>query len=155
MAELEVSVFNKGIDSKNNSRFSLLSLLIFQNLDKENEIFKEQLTTLKDEMEDATEKMNEMTEELRSAQIKVVEYKGTCVRIIYTFYVMNLIFGEMYKFYAITEKILKLEQENAALIIQIEEVTVQQVDRDKMLDEFGIAIEARLSEWKVLNKFRV
>lgn len=155
MAELEVSVFNKGIDSKNNSRFSLLSLLIFQNLDKENEIFKEQLTTLKDEMEDATEKMNEMTEELRSAQIKVVEYKGTCIRIIYTFYVMNLIFGEMYKFYAITEKILKLEQENAALVIQIEEVTAQQVDRDKMLDEFGIAIEARLSEWKVLNKFRV
>lgn len=155
MAELEVSVFNKGIDSKNNSRFSLLSLLIFQNLDKENEIFKEQLTTLKDEMEDATEKMNEMTEELRSAQIKVVEYKGTYIRIIYTFYVMNLIFGEMYKFYAITEKILKLEQENAALAIQIEEVTAQQVDRDKMLDEFGIAIEARLSEWKVLNKFRV
>lgn len=154
MAELEVSVFNKGIDNKNN-RFSLLSLLIFQNLDKENKIFKEQLTTLKDEMEDVTEKMNEMTEELRSAQIKAVEYKGTCIRIIYTFYVMNLIFGEMYKFYAITEKILKLEQENAALVIQIEEVTAQQVDRDKMLDEFGIAIEARLSEWKVLNKFRV
>lgn len=124
-------------------------------MDKENKIFKEQLTTLKDEMEDVTEKMNEMTEELRSAQIKAVEYKGTCIRIIYTFYVMNLIFGEMYKFYAITEKILKLEQENAALVIQIEEVTAQQVDRDKMLDEFGIAIEARLSEWKVLNKFRV
>jgi len=45
-------------------------------LDKENEILKEQLTTLKDEMEDATEKMNEMTEELRIAQIKAVEYKG-------------------------------------------------------------------------------
>lgn len=51
----------------------------------------------------------------------------------------------------ITEKILKLEQENAALIIQIEELTTQQVDRDKLLDEFGIAIDARISEWKVLN----
>jgi len=45
-------------------------------LDKENEILKEQLTILKNEMEDATEKMNEMTEELRTAQIKTVEYKG-------------------------------------------------------------------------------
>jgi len=42
-----------------------------------------------------------------------------------------------------------LEQENAALVIQIEELTVQQVDRDKLLDEFGIAIDARISEWKV------
>lgn len=53
----------------------------------------------------------------------------------------------------ITEKILKLEQENAALVIQIEEITAQQVDRDKMLDEFGVAIDTRISEWKVLNKF--
>lgn len=44
---------------------------------------------------------------------------------------------------------MKLEQENAALVIQIEELTVQQVDRDKLLDEFGIAIDARISEWKV------
>jgi hypothetical protein len=47
---------------------------------------------------------------------------------------------------------LKLEQENAALVIQIEEITAQQIDRDKMLDEFGIAIDARISEWKV-NKY--
>lgn len=42
-----------------------------------------------------------------------------------------------------------MEQENAALVIQIEEVTAQQIDRDKMLDEFGIAIDARIIEWKV------
>lgn len=47
-------------------------------MDKENEILKGRLTTLKDEMEDATEKMNEMTEELRSTQIKTGEYKGAC-----------------------------------------------------------------------------
>lgn len=57
-------------------------LFIFQSLDKENEILKEQLTTLRDEMEDATEKMNEMTEELRSAQVKAVEYKGIYIQII-------------------------------------------------------------------------
>lgn len=31
---------------------------------------------LKEEMEDATERMNEMTDELSSAQSKVLEYKG-------------------------------------------------------------------------------
>lgn len=45
-------------------------------MDKENEILKGRLATLKDEMEDATEKMNEMTEELRSIQIRDTEYKG-------------------------------------------------------------------------------
>ncbi|KAL0133342.1 hypothetical protein PUN28_000825 [Cardiocondyla obscurior] len=92
-----------------------------ENLDKENEIFKEQLSTLRDEMEDATEKMNEMTEELHSAHVASIEHK---------------------------EKILKLEQENAALVIQVQEITAQQIDRDKMLDEFGIAIDARIIEWK-------
>lgn len=77
MTELEVSIYNKSVYDKNDNRVSLLLHYIFQNLDKENEIVKDQLTTLKDEMEDATEKMNEMTEELRSAQIKAVEYKGT------------------------------------------------------------------------------
>lgn len=58
-----------------------------------------------------------------------------------------------HKCYAITDKIQKLEQENEALIIQIEEITAQQIDRDKMLDEFGVAIDTRISEWKVLYKF--
>jgi len=38
------------------------------------------------------------------------------------------------------------------LVIQIEEITTQQIDRDKMLDEFGLAIDTRISEWKVLYK---
>ncbi|XP_011868015.1 PREDICTED: centrosomal protein of 290 kDa isoform X2 [Vollenhovia emeryi] len=108
-------------DSQDKSKKVKTLMAELENLDKENEILKEQLTTLRDEMEDATEKMNEMTEELCSAQVKTVEYK---------------------------EKILKLEQENAALVIQIEEVTAQQIDRDKMLDEFGVAIDARITEWK-------
>lgn len=39
--------------------------------------------TLKNEMEDATEKMNEMTQELHSTQIKVTDYKGTYLNNIY------------------------------------------------------------------------
>ncbi|XP_032687965.1 centrosomal protein of 290 kDa-like isoform X2 [Odontomachus brunneus] len=101
-------------------------MIELESLDKENSILKGRLTTLKDEMEDATEKMNEMTEELRSAQIRDAEYK---------------------------DKMLKFEQENAALVIQIREVTAQQIDRDRILDEFGIAIDARISEWKdILNE---
>lgn len=105
-----------------NTNEKVKTLMIeLEGLDKENEILKRQLTTLKDEMEDATEKMNEMTQELNSTQVKVTEYK---------------------------DKIQKLEQENEALVIQIEEITAQQIDRDKMLDEFGVAIDTRISEWK-------
>lgn len=53
----------------------------------------------------------------------------------------------------ITDKVVKLEQENGALITQIEEITAQQIDRDRMLDEFSAAIDARISEWKVLGLF--
>lgn len=73
--------------SKNYSRVFLLLFFIFQNLDKENEILKEQLTTLRDEMEDATEKMNEMTEELHSAQVKAIEYKGVYTFIYFNFFI--------------------------------------------------------------------
>ncbi|KAL6449070.1 hypothetical protein ACFW04_000642 [Cataglyphis niger] len=96
-------------------------MIELEDLDKENEILKRQLTTLKDEMEDATEKMNEMTQELHSTQRNITEYK---------------------------DKIQKLEQENEALVIQIKEITAQQIERDKMLDEFGVAIDTRISEWK-------
>lgn len=44
---------------------------------------------------------------------------------------------------------MRLEQENAALVIQIREVAAQQMDRDRILDEFSVAIDARMSEWKV------
>lgn len=55
----------------------------------------------------------------------------------------------MFLCYVTVDKMLKLEQENAALVIQIREVTAQQIDRDRILDEFGIAIDAKMSEWKV------
>lgn len=41
------------------------------------------------------------------------------------------------------------------MVIQIEEITAQQIDRDKMLDEFGLAIDTRISEWKVLYKYLI
>ncbi|KAK2587709.1 hypothetical protein KPH14_003822 [Odynerus spinipes] len=94
-----------------------------EKLDRENTTLKERLGLLKEEMEDAADRMNEMADELSSAQTKVHEYK---------------------------EKILQLERENIALLNQIEELTSQQMDRDKVIDEFGAAIDSRIAEWKAI-----
>lgn len=48
-----------------------------------------------------------------------------------------------------SEKISELERVNTALVTQVEEVTAQQIDRDKVIDEFGAAIDTRINEWKV------
>lgn len=48
-----------------------------------------------------------------------------------------------------SERILDLERENIALLNQIEELTGQQMDRDKVIDEFSVAIDSRIAEWKV------
>ncbi|XP_035723608.1 centrosomal protein of 290 kDa-like isoform X1 [Vespa mandarinia] len=109
------------IQNKNEKIEKLLTEL--EGLDRENIILKERLGMLKEEMEDATERMNEMTDGLSSAQSKVLEYK---------------------------ERILDLERENIGLLNQIEELTSQQMDRDKVIDEFGVAIDSRIAEWKEL-----
>lgn len=49
----------------------------------------------------------------------------------------------------ISEKISDLERENIALVRQIEEIAAQQTDRDKAIDDFSTAIDARINEWKV------
>nr|XP_031834342.1 centrosomal protein of 290 kDa isoform X1 [Nomia melanderi] len=125
----ETNDLSKHLDTPDNSELQgknkkiKILMLELENLEKDNVILKEQLTTLTREMEDATQKMNEMTEELSSARIKSVEYK---------------------------DRISYLEHENAALVIQIEEVTAQQIDRDRVIDEFGTAIDARINEWKAV-----
>ncbi|KAK2580640.1 hypothetical protein KPH14_007746 [Odynerus spinipes] len=98
-------------------------IIELEKLDRENIILKERLGMLKEEMEDATDRMDEMTDELSSAQTKVLEYK---------------------------EKLLELEQENIALLNQIEELTSRQMERDKAIDVFGAAIDSRISEWKAI-----
>lgn len=45
-------------------------------MERDNIVLKERLTILTQEMEDATQKMNEMTEELGSAYVKCTEFKG-------------------------------------------------------------------------------
>ncbi|CAL7934044.1 unnamed protein product [Xylocopa violacea] len=117
----EGSDYDDALQGKNKKIKILMTEL--ESLEKDNSILKERLTTLMQEMEDATQKMDEMTEELSSARVKSVEYK---------------------------EKISDLEHENAALVAQVEEVTAQQMDRDKVIDEFGVAIDARINEWKAI-----
>lgn len=72
-------------------------------------------------MEDAIESMNEMTEELNDLNGKLIIYK---------------------------EEATNLKQEKLGLLNQIDEMTAQQIDRDKIIDEFGAAIDDRVSEWK-------
>lgn len=72
-------------------------------------------------MEDAIESMNEMTEELNNQNGKLLLLK---------------------------EEASNLKQEKAALFNQIEEMTTAQLERDKVIDEFGSAIDERVSEWK-------
>lgn len=71
MTELEVS-----LDRENREKQYFDIFIISQNTERDNMVLKERLTTLTKEMKDATEKMNEMAEELNSAQIKSIEYKG-------------------------------------------------------------------------------
>ncbi|XP_054003238.1 centrosomal protein of 290 kDa isoform X1 [Hylaeus anthracinus] len=117
----ESTDYNDELQGKNKKIKILMTEL--ESLEKENVILKEQLTTLTLEMEDATQKMNEMTGELSSSQMKFTEYR---------------------------DKISYLERENAALVAQIEEITAQQVDRDNVIDEFGAAIDTRINEWKAI-----
>lgn len=43
----------------------------------------------------------------------------------------------------------ELEQENALLVSQIEEMANERAERDAIIEEFGSAVEARIVEWKV------
>ncbi|KOC58823.1 Centrosomal protein of 290 kDa [Habropoda laboriosa] len=113
--------YDDALQGKNKKIKILMSEL--EALEKDNLILKERLSTLTEEMEDATQTMNEMTEELGSTRVKSVEYK---------------------------EKISDLERENSALVSQVEEVSAQQANRDKMIDEFSTAIDTRINEWKTI-----
>ncbi|OAD55251.1 hypothetical protein WN48_05217 [Eufriesea mexicana] len=117
----ESTEYDDALQGKNRKIKILMTEL--ETLERDNVVLKERLITLSQEMEDATHKMNEMAEDLSSAQIKSVEYK---------------------------EKISELERENRALVTQVEEVTAQQIDRDKVIDEFGAAIDTRINEWKAI-----
>ncbi|XP_015122531.1 centrosomal protein cep290 [Diachasma alloeum] len=111
--------YEETLHAKNDKLKTLL--LELEGIEKENIDLKQKLETLKEEMEDATESMNEMTDELDDLRSQNVAYK---------------------------DEVKRLKQEKKALLTQIEEITSQQVDRDKIIDEFGAAIDIRVSEWK-------
>ncbi|XP_012276740.1 centrosomal protein of 290 kDa [Orussus abietinus] len=94
-----------------------------EELEDENVALKEKLRVFKNEMEDATKNMNEVAEKLSTLQNENVEYK---------------------------ENITHLERQNAALVSQVEDLANQQSYRDKVIDDFGTAIDARIAEWKSL-----
>lgn len=50
-----------------------------------------------------------------------------------------------------SDRMAELEQENALLVSQIEEMANERAERDAIIEEFGSAVEARIVEWKVLH----
>ncbi|XP_058789831.1 centrosomal protein cep290-like isoform X2 [Phymastichus coffea] len=82
---------------------------------------KGKLKVLTSEMKDAVERMNSMTVEMNTIKNE------------------NLINKD---------RLTELEQENALLISQIEEMANERAERDIIIEEFGSAVEGRLVEWK-------
>ncbi|KAL7306503.1 hypothetical protein TKK_0001202 [Trichogramma kaykai] len=82
---------------------------------------KGKLAIVTTEMKDAVEKMNSMTMEMNKIKEENISYK---------------------------DRMADLEQENALLVSQIEEMANEQAQRDAIIEEFGIAVEARIVEWK-------
>ena len=48
-----------------------------------------------------------------------------------------------------TDRLAELEQENALLVSQIEDMANERAERDAIIEEFSTAVEARIVEWKV------
>ncbi|CAG5073805.1 Similar to cep290: Centrosomal protein cep290 (Drosophila melanogaster) [Cotesia congregata] len=119
ISDLNSNNYEEILRTKNEKIKTLMNEL--KEFEKENEELKEKLGNLKEEMEDAIESMNEMTEELNNQNGKLLLLK---------------------------EEASNLKQEKAALFNQIEEMTAAQLERDKVIDEFGAAIDERVSEWK-------
>ncbi|XP_046753485.1 centrosomal protein of 290 kDa [Diprion similis] len=94
-----------------------------ENIETENFTLKEKLRLIKEEMEDSTVQMNQMTDKLRSLKEQNTLYK---------------------------EKLVERERENKALMSQVKAMTAQQLDRDNVIDEFSTAIDARVTEWKLI-----
>ncbi|XP_046435026.1 centrosomal protein of 290 kDa [Neodiprion fabricii] len=94
-----------------------------ETIETENITLKEKLRLIKEEMEDSTVQMNQMTEKLSSLKGQNTLYK---------------------------EKLAERDRENKALLSQIKAITAQQLDRDNVIDEFSTAIDARVTEWKLI-----
>ncbi|XP_020710825.2 centrosomal protein of 290 kDa isoform X2 [Athalia rosae] len=112
---------NESSTGKNKKIAILMNEL--ETIEAENMTLKDQLRLVKEEMEDATIHMNQITEELNSFKEKNLLYK---------------------------EKLKARELESKALMGQIKAMTNQQLDRDKVIDEFSTAIDARVTEWKAI-----
>ncbi|KAF7992720.1 hypothetical protein HCN44_005064 [Aphidius gifuensis] len=115
----DIQFLEESIRMKNDKIKTLM--LELESIESENLNLKMKLETLKEEIEDATENMNDMTDELQSLRSKNI---------------LN------------TDEINQLKQEKIALLAQTDELANQQIDRDKIIDEFGAAIDVRVSEWQ-------
>ncbi|XP_069705746.1 centrosomal protein of 290 kDa isoform X2 [Periplaneta americana] len=94
-----------------------------ETIEKENVMLREKLSTLRDELSEATKHMTEMTGELTGL-------KHTCQEQ--------------------EEKMHLVEEQNVALRSQVQELVAQKLRRDSQLDDFSAALDSRVEEWKRL-----
>nr|CAD7456946.1 unnamed protein product [Timema tahoe] len=109
----------ESIRQKNKHISQLLNDL--EAVEKENRVLQEKLTSLRDELSEATRHMTEVTGELTSLRHTCQERE---------------------------DKLNTLEEQNFALRTQVKELVDQKLDRDSRLDHFSEALDTRVQEWK-------
>nr|XP_022901566.1 centrosomal protein of 290 kDa isoform X1 [Onthophagus taurus] len=107
------------IRHKNNQISQLLNDI--EMVEGENLQLKEQILVVKDKLEDATKQINEMTKEFLASNVKFEEEHI---------------------------KMNELMKENDCLKNEIEELTLENVELKKQLEDFALAIDKRVDEWK-------
>ncbi|XP_046997313.1 centrosomal protein of 290 kDa-like [Schistocerca americana] len=93
----------------------------FEELDQENKLLKENLCSVRDKLTEATEHLTALTNEISG-------YRETC--------------SEQ------AEKLSKLEEQNAALHMQIKDLVEQKIQRDAQLDQLTDSLNSKVQEWK-------
>ncbi|KAJ8673333.1 hypothetical protein QAD02_004595 [Eretmocerus hayati] len=93
------------------------------NMEFANAQLKGKLKILTSEMKDAVDRINLMTSE-----IDMLRNENVLCR----------------------DRITSLEQENALLVSQLEEMVEERTERDAIIEEFGTAVEARIVQWKAI-----
>lgn len=98
--------------------------------------------TVRDELAEATNHINQLVPELSSIKLSCKEKQGTSK--------LPLIkFNYNSRFCNILEEILKLSITNKTLNNQIQELLTTNTKREKQIDEFSEALDIRVKEWKV------
>ncbi|XP_039287581.1 centrosomal protein of 290 kDa [Nilaparvata lugens] len=121
MASEKVQELTEAVRQKNKHITQLLSDI--ETIERENTILKEKLSSVKDELEDATHQMTKLAGDSTSLHHTVKEQQL---------------------------QIDELEEQNVALRRQVSELVADKHNTDDQLDQLGLALDSRLLQWQDL-----